>query len=127
MRIIKYCMINEQFLESLSVCLELTLQQVSWLFCRMKTDSIVISSSLQTPANILFSPFLRAYCLSWILWVISIIFLFFFFFFFFTLILLVSFLRNGVVNYLLRNSNVHFHQGTSVIRSGHMTLVVQFK
>lgn len=59
MRIIKCCMINEHFLESLSVCLELTLQQVSWLFCRMKTDSIVLSSSLQTPANVLFPPLLR--------------------------------------------------------------------
>lgn len=38
---------------------------------------------------------------------------------FFFLILL-SFLRNGM-NYLLRNSGMYFHQGTSVIRSGHMT------
>lgn len=60
MRIIKCCMINEHFLESLSVCLELTLQQVSWLFCRMKTDSIVLSSSLQTPANILCPPLLKS-------------------------------------------------------------------
>lgn len=41
MRIIKCCMINEHFLESFSVCLELTLQQVSG-FCRVKTDSIVL-------------------------------------------------------------------------------------
>lgn len=128
MRIIKCCMINEHFLESLSVCLELTLQQVSWLFCRMKTDSIVLSCSLQAPANILFPPFLRAYCLSWILWLISILFSLSFCLFLnfdtveFSLIffILLSFLRNGM-NYLLRNSDTYFHEGTSVIRSGHMT------
>ena len=56
MRIIKCCMINEHFLESLSVCLELTLQQVSWLFCRMKTDSIVLSSSLADTCQHTLSP-----------------------------------------------------------------------
>lgn len=49
MRIIKCCMINEHFLESFSVCLELTLQHLrvlqneNWFHC--------ITTSLQTPAN----------------------------------------------------------------------------
>lgn len=59
MRIIKCCMINERFLESFSLCLELTLQQVSG-FCRMKTDSIVLSTSLQTPAQHALLP--KRYC-----------------------------------------------------------------
>lgn len=59
MRIIKCCMINEHLLESFSLCLELTLQQVSG-FCRMKTDSIVLSTSLQTPA--LHAPLPKRYC-----------------------------------------------------------------
>lgn len=59
MRIIKCCMINERFLESFILCLELTLQQVSG-FCRMKTDSIVLSTSLQTPAQ--HAPLPKRYC-----------------------------------------------------------------